>query len=210
MAQVAGRVPVELLQRPLRVVRPRDGAVYYANPRPEFARLTRSGALYRVATGYYAIVPDDQIGRAWQPELEPVALGIAAADEGMDAVALMGLSAARVHGAIPRALSVAVVAAGRHRSTLRLTDRDADVLFVRRSVDGLDLQRYSSELGSGWVTTVEQTTLDLAARPTLGALPEEADAAARALFARSDHDLLTELATRQRRRASLRRLNLPK
>ncbi|WP_216902862.1 hypothetical protein [Nocardia alni] len=209
MARVARRVPVELLHRPLRVVRPQDGAVYYANPRPEFARLTRSGALHRVATGYYAIVPDDQLGQGWQPELEPVALGIAAADEGIDTVALMGLSAARVHGAIPRALSVAVVAASRHRSTLHLADRDADVLFVRRSVGGLDLQRYSSELGSGWVTTVEQTVVDLAARPDLGGLPEEAAAAARVLLARSDRELLTELATRQRRRAGLRRLSLP-
>jgi len=130
MAQVAGRIPVELLRRPLRVLRPQDGAVYYAHPRPEFARLARSGALHRVATGYYAVVPDDQLGQGWQPELEAVALGIAAADEGIDTTALMGLSAARVHGAVPRALSVAVVAAGRHRSTLRLTDRDADVLFV--------------------------------------------------------------------------------
>jgi hypothetical protein len=37
------------------------------------------------------------------------------------------------------------------------------------------------------VTTIEQTLLDLIARPTLGGLPEEASAAAQALFPRADH-----------------------
>jgi hypothetical protein len=106
-------LPPALLRRPIRVLRPRDAAGHYAHPRPEFARLTRSGALHRVATGYYAAVPDDQRDRPWQPELESVALGVAAADEGVESVALMGLSAARVHGAVPRALGVAVVAASR-------------------------------------------------------------------------------------------------
>jgi hypothetical protein len=102
MARVPGQVPVELLWRPLRVVRPQGGAGYYAHPRPEFARLARAGVLLRVATGYYAVVPDDQVGQGGRPELEAVALGIAAADQEVDTVALMGLSAARVHGAIPR------------------------------------------------------------------------------------------------------------
>jgi hypothetical protein len=206
MTKAAPRVPVELLRRPLRVVRPQDGAVSYAHPRPEFARLARAGALHRLATGYYAIVPDDQLGRSWRPELEAVALGIAAANEGIETVALMGLSAARVHGAIPRALGVAVVAVRRHRPTLRLADRDADVLFVRRHLDGLDVQRYPSELGSGWVTTVEQTILDLAARPDLGGLSDEADDAARSLLALADRELLGKLAVRQRRQATLRRM----
>lgn len=63
--------------------------------------MTRAGALDRLATGYYAVVPDDRAGHDWRPELEAAALGIAAADEGVDTVALMGLSAARVRGAIP-------------------------------------------------------------------------------------------------------------
>lgn len=206
MAQTVGRVPPELLRRPLRVLRPRDGVVSYAHPRPEFARLARAGALHRLATGYYAAVPDDQVGESWRPELEAAALGIAAADEGIDAVALMGLSAARIHGAIPRGIAVAVVAARRHRPTLRLGDRDATILFVRRDTRALDLQRHTFELGHGWVTTVEQTVLDLAARPALGGLPDEARAAIRALLPRADHDLLDDLAAAQRRRATLTRL----
>lgn len=206
MGRAVARVPPELLRRPLRVLRPRDGATSYAHPRPEFARLTRSGALHRLATGYYAVVPDDQVGQNWRPELEAAALGIAVADESIDTVALMGLSAARVHGAIARAIGVAVIAARRHRPTLRLTDRDATVLFVRREVRALDVQRHTTELGQGWVTTVEQTVLDLAARPQLGDLPDEAHAAVQALLPRANHDLLAELAATQRRRATLTRL----
>lgn len=202
----AARVPPEILRRPLRVLRPRDAKASYTHPRPEIARLTRGGALHRLATGYYAVVPDDQVGHTWLPELEASALGIAAADEGVDSVALMGLSAARVHGALPRAISVAIVAATRHRPTLHLADRDATVLFTRRNVAALDVQRYTGELGQGWVTTIEQTVLDLAARPELGGLPDEAKNAVAALLPRADRELLAELATTQRRKATLQRL----
>lgn len=206
MMRVAARVPPELLRRPLRVLRPRDAADIYAHPRPEIARLARAGALHRLATGYYAAVPDNQQGHYWLPELEAAALGIAAADEGIATVALMGLSAARVHGAIPRALAVAVVATTRHRSTLHLSDREASVVFVRRNTSALDMQQHVNDLGHGWVTTPEQTILDLAARPELGGLPTESRAAMQALLPRTDHELLHELATAQRRRATLQRI----
>lgn len=206
MVHTTARVPPVLLRGSSRVLRPRDAADVYANPRPEFARLARAGALHRLATGYYAVVPDDQLDRGWIPELEAAALGIAAADEGVDSVALMGLSAARVHGAVPRALAIAVVAAVRHRPTLHVADREAGVLFVRRRVAALDVQRHTSELGQGWVTTIEQTVLDLAARPDLGGLPDQARTAAHALLVRCDRQLLEELAVGQRRQASLTRL----
>lgn len=206
MTRTTARVPPVLLRGSSRVLRPRDAATVYAHPRPEFARLARAGALHQLATGYYAVVPDDQLDRGWTPELEAAALGIAAADEGIDSVALMGLSAARIHGAVPRALAVAVVAATRHRPTLHVADREATVLFVRRRVAALDVQRHTSELGQGWVTTIEQTVLDLAARPDLGGLPDQARTAAHALLARCDRQLLDELAVGQRRQASLARL----
>ncbi|MGP4021227.1 hypothetical protein [Saccharopolyspora sp. 5N708] len=206
MGHTPARVPPELLRRPIRVLRPQDAGAVYAHPRPEVARLTRAGALHRLATGYYAAVPDDQLGRHWLPELEAAALGIAAADDGIDAVALMGLSAGRVHGVIPRGLAVAVVAAARRRPVLQLADRDASVVFVRRDVAALDLQQHTNELGRGWVTTVEQTILDLAARPELGGIPAETRAAIQGLLPRADHDLLRELATKQRRRATLQRV----
>lgn len=204
-ARQAGRLPPALLRGPVRVLRPQDAAGAYAHPRPEFARLTRSGVLHRLATGYYAVVPDDQIDRRWLPELESAAVGIAASDEGIDSVALMGLSAARVHGAVPRAVGVAVVAASRHRATVRLSDRDAEVIFVRRRVERIDVERHAFELGQGFVTTVEQTVVDLAARPNLGGLPDEAHAAMHALLARADHEILRDLAAAQRRTATLNR-----
>ena len=203
----AAGLPLSLAQRPLRVLRPADGTPAYAYPAPEFARLARRGVLRRVATGYYVIVPADQVGEpGWRPELEATALGIAAADYGVGDVALMGLSAARVHGAIPRALAVAVVAVPKQRPALSLLDRDAVVVFVRRAVDRLDLQRTTTSLGEGYVTTVEQTVLDLAARPELGGVPAEAGAATRALLSRADRQLLEVLAGGQRRRSTLRRL----
>lgn len=162
--------------------------------------------LHRVAAGYYAVVPDHLVGRHWLPELEAVALGIAVSGVGIEGAALMGLSAARVHGGLPRALSVAVVAVARHRPNIRLVDRDGQVLFVRRDVGRLDVQRHRTELAEGWVTSVEQTVLDLAARPGLGGAPEEADAAARALLPRADRVLLEGLAREQRRGAALRRV----
>lgn len=205
--RASGRVPPALLRRPFRILRPADAAGVYAHPRPEFARLEQRGILHRVAPGYYAVVPDRMIGRAWRPELEAVALGIAVAGAELDDAALMGLSAARTHAAIPRAIGTAVVATRRHRRrTLELADRSATIVFCRRDLDRLDLQRVDTELGSGWVTTIEQTALDLATRPDLGGLPREARTAAAALLARADKDLLAELAARQHKPAALRAL----
>lgn len=206
MTQAAARVPAALLRRGLRVLRPQDAAGVYAHPRAEFARLMRVGALHRLAPAYYAAVPDDRIGQDWKPALEAAAWGIAAADQGVQRVAIMGISAARLHGAIPRALGVAVIAATRHRRTLQLADRDAQVLFTRRNITNLDLQRHRGELGECWITSIEQTVLDLAARPALGGLPDEAHTAIHALLARADRDLLADLAATQRRTPALHRL----
>jgi predicted transcriptional regulator of viral defense system len=185
------------------VLRPVEAEGIYSNPRAEFARLERAGALHRLAPGLYAAVPDDRIGRAWQPPLEAAALGIACTGGHASDSALMGISAARVLDAIPRALNVAIVAVTRHRRTLELTDRRAVIHFVRRDVARLDLQRHRTELGQGWVTTIEQTLLDLAARPALGGAPDAAREAITALIPRADMTLLQELATRQRRRRAL-------
>jgi hypothetical protein len=61
---------------------------------------------------------------------------------------------------------------------------------VERDVSRLDLERSETELGSGQVTTIEQTMLALAARPTLGGI-EAADAneATRALAVRVEASL---------------------
>jgi predicted transcriptional regulator of viral defense system len=201
---VAARVPPALLNGG-RVLRPIDAQDVYTNPRADFARLERRGALHRLAPGLFAAVPDDAVGADWLPPLEAAALAIAATGGHTAEAALMGISAARVHAAIPRALNVAVVAVERHRRTLHLTDRKAEVLFVRRDVARLDVQRYQTELGQGWVTTVEQTLLDLIARPDLGNTPDAAREAIAALIPRADTDLLRELAAAQRRRGAVER-----
>ena len=160
------------------------------------------GVLHRLATGYYAVVPAGQQATDWRPTLEAAAYGIAAATEGPDNVVLMGLSAARLHGAIPRALAVAVVAAPRQRPPVHLVDRAAQVLFVRRDTDRLDAERVRTDLGAALVTGVEQTVLDLAHRPDFGGVAPEARAAVRALLPRSDPARLDELASQQRLRAA--------
>ncbi|GAA2759007.1 type IV toxin-antitoxin system AbiEi family antitoxin domain-containing protein [Actinopolymorpha rutila] len=204
--RVAGRVPPELLHGPVRVIRPGDAGHVYRHPRAEFARLARQGALHQLTPGYYAVVPDHLVGQQWLPDLEAAALGIAVAGAGVDDVALMGVSAARLHGAIPRALNVGVVATARRRRAATLSDRKGEIIFVTRDPHGLDLERVQTELGSGWMTTVEQTILDLAARPTLGDVPDETDAAVRGLLPRADLDLLHDLAVTQRRTATLQRV----
>jgi predicted transcriptional regulator of viral defense system len=55
-----------------------------------------------------------------------------------------------------------------------------------------------TDLRAALVTGVEQTVLDLAHRPDLGGVLEEAHAAARALVARADADLIDRLARAQR------------
>ncbi|HEX5406952.1 MAG TPA: type IV toxin-antitoxin system AbiEi family antitoxin [Pseudonocardiaceae bacterium] len=201
-----GRLPTSLLHGSVRVLRPQDAEGVYSHPRPEFARLVKSGVLHRLATGYYAIVPDDMVGLPWLPDLESAALGMAVADEGPQSVALMGISAARVHGAAPRALAVAVVAASHHRRPIQLADREARVIYARRNVMRIDVERHSLELGQGWVTTIEQTIIDLAARPELGDVRQEVDGAVHDLLSRADRDALRVLARAQRRTALVDRV----
>lgn len=205
-AYTPGQLPAQLRDRDFQVLRTADAGEVYAYPRAEVARLAKHGGLHRLATGYYAITPAELVGRRWLPELESAALGIAVADYGIEQVALMGLSAARVHGGLPRAIGVAVVAIPKQRPVLALADRDADVHFVKRTIARLDVQRFDTELGAGLVTGIEQTVLDLAARPDLGGMRQDAEQAMTALLARADHDLLDELAGQQRKRATLRRV----
>jgi predicted transcriptional regulator of viral defense system len=201
----ASGLPPQLVRRPFGVLRPVDAIDVYANPPKDLARLAGRGSLHKIATGYYAVVPPHSTDRAWLPSLEAAAYGIAAADYGPDGAVLMGLSAARLHGAVPRALEVAVVAVRKNRPSLVLADRDATVRFVRRDTDRLDAERVNTDLGAALVTTVEQTLLDLAHRPDLGDVPAEANAAIRALWPRADADRLTEIAGQQRLRSALNR-----
>ncbi|GAB0105871.1 hypothetical protein JMUB6875_48530 [Nocardia sp. JMUB6875] len=191
---------------PLRTVRPQDLAGIYAQPRPEVARLVEQGVLHRVAYGYYVIVPPDYVGRAWLPELEAAAAGIASSIYGPDQAIVMGVSAARILGAIPRALATAVIAVPSQHRPITLTDRSAQVRFVRRDTDALDAERVETPLGPALVTTPEQTVLDLARRPELGNAETEVRGAIATLYRRSDPSRLAQLAANQRLSAALRRV----
>jgi hypothetical protein len=132
-----------------------------------------------------------------------VALGIAQAECGRDAVALAGISAARHHGAISRALAVAIVAVPKQRP--RMITTAGAIVFTKQGVTRLELERVDTSLTTGWVTTIEQTMLDLAATPTLGEHPaDEVRRAIKALSLRADLVQLTELARNQHRPAALR------
>src|SRR5437870_4533708 len=104
-------VPSDLYERESLVVRSRDFADRWANPTNELTRLARAGIVRPVRPGYWLIPPADRLKDPdWRPEIEAFALALAVADYGPDEVALMGISAARHHGALPRAVATGVVA----------------------------------------------------------------------------------------------------
>jgi hypothetical protein len=145
------------------------------------------------------------VGRRWIPELEAAAAGIGATIYGADNIVVMGVSAARLHGAIPRALATAIIAVPQQHRPTALSDRQAIVRFVKRQTSELDAELIRTELGPTLVTTPEQTVLDLAYRPALGDAETDVPAAVAALYGRSDMKRLRALAADQRRLASLRR-----
>ncbi|WP_111511880.1 type IV toxin-antitoxin system AbiEi family antitoxin domain-containing protein [Mycobacterium kyogaense] len=198
-------VPASLAARPLRTLRTGQADDTYAYPGPEIARLHEQGLLHRLAHGYYVVIPQELLERRWMPDLEAAAAGIATTIYGHDDIVVMGLSAARLYGAIPRALATAIVAVPRQHRPIALTDRPAVVRFVQRDTSGLDAERIRTELGPVLATTPEQTVLDLAHRPTLGHSEADVPTAVAALYRRSDKQRLEDLAREQRRVASLRR-----
>lgn len=203
--KVKAGAPASFARRPLRTIKPGEAADEYTHPRQQLARLERNGALHRVANGYYIVTPQDQVGLRWTPALEAVAAGIGSADFGPRHAILMGISAARVHGAIPRGLSVAVVAVPKQRLRVHLRDRKGQVLFVKRATDRLDAEALTTELGRALVTTVEQTVLDLAHRPTLGDAEVDVPTAIRTLLPRCDQGRMTMIASEQRLRSAHQR-----
>ncbi|MBL1075470.1 type IV toxin-antitoxin system AbiEi family antitoxin domain-containing protein [Nocardia sp. 2] len=197
----------ELARQPLRTVGSAAVAAVSRHPRQQLARLVERGVLHRAAQGYYVVIPQEYVGTAWLPGLEAVAAGIGTVMFGTDNAIVMGVSAARMHGVMPRSLGVAVVAVPRQRATLRLVDRDASVRFVARDTGRLDAELIRTELGGALVTTSEQTVLDLTRRPDLGDAAVDVPAAIRALYRRCDRERLAELAIEQRMRATLDRVN---
>jgi predicted transcriptional regulator of viral defense system len=187
-----------------RVLKPGAFDDLYADPADEFARLVGTKVLARLAHGYYVVIPEEAREAHWQPAIEGVALGIAVADYGRDAVALMGPTAARLHGVIPRTPATATVAVPRQRPPLDTTA--GRIQFVTRNVDKLDVQRTTTDITAGWTTTPEQTVLDLADRPNLGGIaPATTEEAITTLTHRCDPQLVAQLAQQQRKLAAWQR-----
>lgn len=201
-------LPASLASLPLKTIRPRDAEIAYSHPRSQLARLADRGLLHRVADGYYIVVPPEMVGRRWLPGLEAAAAGIASAIYGADNAVLMGVSAARVLAAIPRALATAVVAVPKQHRPITLTDRSAVVQFVKRETHRLDAERIQTPLGPALATTPEQTTLDLAHRPLLGDAEGEVASAIATLYERSDKKRLKAIAADQRLTAALLRAEI--
>lgn len=195
-------MPPSLLAAGRRVVRPQDAADLYTNPRAEFRRMERAGTLRRFATGYYVVTPQERIGdHSWRPPIEDLALGVAIADYGDDA-ALMGLSAARYHGSVPRAHARAWIATSVSRRAIG-NGPFGRITFVARDVGSLDLVRARTSLATGWATSVEQTALDLMRRSAWADGQAAATQAVERLLPRCDDELLDGLASAQRGRAPL-------
>ena len=153
-------VVLEQLSRlPMRVAKTEDFAL--ERPDAELQRLAARGVVLPLAKGFYALIPEPRrgVGTAWRPTIEAAGLGIAVALHSIDEVALIGPSAARLHGSYPRALGqVHVAVPTQHRP------KDTPVGFVRfekRDIAKIDTVRADTDLGSGWMTSVEQTALDL-------------------------------------------------
>lgn len=199
-------LPVEFAQAPMRTVRTSAASAVYAHPGTQMARLERLGLLHRVAVGYYVVVPQERIGTDWRPSIEATAAGIATAAVGAGRAVLMGVSAARMHNVIPRALGIAIVAVPDDRRDLTLRDRDGMIHFVRRDTDHIDAELMTTDLGQCLITTPEQTVLDLAHRPNLGHAADQAHTAIAALLPRCNEETLERLVREQRLRAALTRI----
>ena len=198
-------LPEALVRAEPAVVRPRDLTDQWAQPRKELHDLAQQGIVLRLVHGYYAVVPEAARGRHWIPSAEAAGLAIAQVDYGRDHAAAMGPSAARLLGHIPRALGTAIIAIPKQRPPLETVA--GRVQFVTRAVGNLDLQRTETELGQGWVTTPEQTLVDLVDRPGLGGLAEgDVLDAIVSLADVADLDLALDLAASQRKRRVRERL----
>ena len=189
-----------LARRPMSSARAGDLSDDFMWPRQELKRLTDTGAVTRLAQGVYTLTP---LGArpGWLPELEVAAMAWATATYGDRIPVLMGLGAARFRGVIPRAIGVTVVALPVQHRPMEIAG--GRVVFVARNVEALRARTETTELGEMLVSTPEQTFVDLVARPGLGGMATEADAAAHHLSSRVDLRLAVQLAAQQKRAAPL-------
>lgn len=196
----------EIAGRNSRVVRPGDFPA--KNAATQLQRHAADGSLLRLAHGYYALVPEASRGpgTGWIPPIEAAALGLSVAHYGTDEVALIGPSAARMHGCYPRALAVAVVAVPGQRPLKNTVV--GQIKFVPRDIAGMDVVRVDTELAAGWMTSVEQTLLDLSVNWPRWPVTETARLEMMELLGgRASAEILLEVAKENRGMAALERVS---
>ncbi len=152
-------IVTQLGNRQLRVIRP--DAIDLKRADTELRRLADAGHLLHLSKGVLYSRSRNRRRKpvTWRPTIEGAALGMAAALYGVDAVALVGPSAARAHRCYPRALAAVYVTVPQ-----KLRPRQTAVglvSFVNREIDKMDTVRVDTDLGSGWATSIENTALDL-------------------------------------------------
>lgn len=201
-----GEIARRAARAPLRTIRTADLVDTYAYPRPEIRELERRGLVHRLAHGIYCAVPPEHHGTAWRPSLEAATAAIATALYGDRVPVLTGLTAARVHRALPRAIGTGYVAVPTRRRPLRFTDREGEVRFVLRDVAAIDAVLVQTDLGPTLATTAEQTVLDLARSDPRGQDVDAQEAIA-TLWPQCDSAVLEEIVGRQRMRATLERVS---
>lgn len=200
------RVPASALVAPTLMLTGRSASSVYAQPAAELARLARRGAAIKLARGFYAAVPVGKSADSWLPSLEATAAGIASAIYGVGNGAIWGLSAARVHGALPRALSVGYAMGPTQHGTVELIDRPGRVEFRCRDTQRLELEFFDTDLGPGLVTSIAQTILDLSSSE-FAAFDDPRSEAVRNLMAMVEPRELEVLSERVRGKAALARAN---
>lgn len=202
--------PRRVEQRPMRVVRPVDLASEYVNPAAVLRDQVKRGRLKRIAHGIYVAPPDDAIDpEHWTPTMEDAAGAVAVAEFGEKHAVAMGMTAARLHGYVPRARAHAEVAVPRRHRAVDLAETPKGrVRFVVRNTELLEAHAVQTRLGRMLATTLEQTLVDL----TTGRDRDDPDVVETAtrMARQVDWDIVDEIAERQQvgRRgvAALRRL----
>jgi len=153
-----------IARMPLRTARWQDVDDVEVNAARKLKRLEDVGAVTRIAKGVYTVPPNGADGRRWKAPLEAAALALATVRFGERQAVLMGQSAARHWGAIPRALGRAQVAvSGATGRPMKLID-GTEVTFVVRDLTRLDTVVERTALGDALITTPAQTFYDLLAR----------------------------------------------
>jgi hypothetical protein len=195
----------QLARRQFKVARTSDFDL--DRPDAELRRLAATGDVLTLAKGFYALVPEARRSpeTTWRPSIEAVGLGMAAALHDIDAVTLVGPSAARALGCYPRALGEANVATPtQHRSRSTLV---GTVRFVARDITKLDTIRTDTDLGPGWTTSPEQTALDLSRnRPAWNITEQTRREMLQFLAQRIDWTMIDAIAAETRSVNTLRRL----